>query len=308
MHKFFRTNLTYRIISILLAVTLWLWVTMDKNPSQEKVLEVPLETRNLAEDLVVAEQPDSVTIRVEGPKKIVDELTSRDVKAYVNLEKAVIGSNLITVEVIVPSGVQLVSTNPSKVSITVDHISEIQLPVDLIINGEPSPGFVKLEADLNPSQVIIQGPKSLLETVSQVFVEVNVEGATESLTEKLPIKIRDHSNRLIQDLLRTKPEYVEVYVPILKEQPSQKFLVRPSIVGKPGSGYQIKRVAVEPQMVEVFGTYQNLADIEYLFTADVDISGAISNITREVEVLAPQEGMLCIPQKVKVAVEVEPAS
>lgn len=308
MHRFFRTNLTYRIISILLALTLWLWVTMEKNPTMEKVLEIPLETRNLSQELMVAEQPDSITVRVEGPKNVMEDLTSRDVRAFVNLEEVVIGTNLVTVEVLLPSAVQLVSTNPSKVSITIDQVSEIQLPVELSVRGNPPSGFIRLEPDLNPSQVIIQGPKSLLETISRVFVEVNLEGATESVTERVPIKIRDRSNRLIHDLLRIRPEFVEVYIPVLKEQPSQKFLVRPDIVGQPEAGYRIKRVSVEPQTVEVYGPYHNLADIEYLFTASVDVSGATANLTQEVEVVTLQEGMSIMPEKVKVVVEVEPIS
>ena len=46
MWKHFRTNLAYRIISIVLAVILWAWVTAEQNPVKETLLEVPWRPAN----------------------------------------------------------------------------------------------------------------------------------------------------------------------------------------------------------------------------------------------------------------------
>lgn len=305
MHRFFKTNLAYRIISILLAVILWMWVTTEKNPTQEKVLQVPLETRNLAHDLMVADKPDSVKIRIEGRKNLIDNVNSRDIRAFVNLQGATTGPNIKPVEVALPVGLQLVNVNPSQVSVAIDQISEAQLPVAVLVQGQTAPGYTSLEPSVTPTEVIVQGPKSLLDAIDQVFVEVTLDESPESLKEQLPLKIKDNRGRLIHDMLRTKPEFVEVYIPVLKETPSQKLLVKPAIIGKPAAGYRIKRVAVEPDIVEAYGPYQSLATLDYLTTESVLVSDLTSDLIQEVPVITPDEGITTQPKTVKVVVEVE---
>jgi YbbR domain-containing protein len=266
MHRFFRQNLSYRIISLLIAVTLWLWVTTESNPTQEKVLEVPLETKNLAAHLMVAQITDSIKVRIEGRENIVEDITSRDISAIVNLAGAKVGSNTTTVEVTLPAGVQLVNTTPSQVKVVIDQVEEIQVGISVETEGRIQEGYSAITPLATPSEILIKGPKSLLDTIDEVFVTARIEGYSQSYKENLPIKIKDTKGNFIQEWLRLEPSHVEVYIPILKDEPSEKIIVKPAIIGNPADGYQIKQVKVEPEFVEVVGSYNILSTLDYLST------------------------------------------
>lgn len=305
MHKFFKSNLTYRIISLLLAVSLWLWVTAERNPALEKVLTVPLETKNLADELTVAEQPDSVIIRVEGRKKIIDSITSRDVKAFVDLNGASIGPNIKPVEVNLPSNLQLVSVNPSQVSIIIDEVSEVQLPVSVNIQGDIATGHLQLQPETTPAEVLVEGPGNLLDAIDKVYVDVSMANREKSFLEYLPVKIRDKRGKPLGEWLTIKPEYVEVYIPVIKEQPSQKMLIKPDIAGTPAKGYKIKRVDVEPDIVEAYGPYQSLSTLDYLITEPVLVNGLSTDLIRDAEIIVPDDNIEVRPKTVKIIVELE---
>lgn len=305
MHRFFKQNLSYRIISLLIAVSLWMWVTTERNPTQEKVLQVPLETKNLAEEFMIAEKPDSIKIRIEGRTNIIEDITTRDLSATVNLAGATVGTNTSMVEVTLPNGVQLVSTVPAQVKIEIDEVVEVQTSVAVEIEGEVQEGYSSLAPLATPSEVIIKGPKRLLDTIDKVFVTARIEGRSQSLSESLPLKVRDSKGNLIQEWLRQEPGHVEVFIPIIKEEPSQKILVKPAIIGRPATGYRVKRVEVEPEIVEAYGSYQSLSSLDYLTTESIVINNLTSNLIQEVEVITPDESINALPKTVRVIIQLE---
>ncbi|HHU31937.1 MAG: YbbR-like domain-containing protein [Zhaonellaceae bacterium] len=305
MHRFFRQNLSYRIISLLIAVTLWLWVTTESNPTQEKVLEVPLETKNLAAHLMVAQIPDSIKVRIEGRENIVEDITSRDISAIVNLAGAKVGSNTTTVEVTLPAGVQLVNTTPSQVKVVIDQVEEIQVGISVETEGRIQEGYSAITPLATPSEILIKGPKSLLDTIDEVFVTARIEGYSQSYKENLPIKIKDTKGNFIQEWLRLEPSHVEVYIPILKDEPSEKIIVKPAIIGNPADGYQIKQVKVEPEFVEVVGSYNILSTLDYLSTETIIVDELTSDLIQEVGIVSPDESIEISPNNVRVIIQLE---
>lgn len=307
MHRFFKQNLTYRIISLLIAVTLWLWVTTESNPTQEKVLEVPLETENLAENLMVAQIPDSIKVRIEGRENVVEDITSRDINAIVNLAGANVGVNTTPVEVTLPAGVQLVNTTPSQVKVEIDQVDEIQVGVAVETEGRIQEGYTTVMPLATPSEIIIKGPKSLLETIEEVFVTARIEGYSQSYKETLPIKIKDTKGNFIQEWLRLEPGHVEVYIPVVKDEPSEKILIKPAIIGNPAEGYQIKQVRIEPEFAEVTGPYRILSTLDYLSTETIIIDELASDLIQEVEIVNPDNSIDISPKNVKVIIQLEKA-
>jgi YbbR domain-containing protein len=305
MHRFFKHNFSYRLISIFIAVTLWLWVTIASNPTQEKVLDIPLESEKLADNLMVAEIPDSVKVRIEGRENIVEDITSRDLKAIVNLAGSTVGSNTAVVEVVLPSGVQLVSTTPSQVNVVIDRVEEIQVGVTIETEGKIQDGYVTVTPLATPSEIIIKGPKSLLDTIEDVFVTARIEGYNQTYKETLPVKVRDNKGNYIQEWLRQDPGHVEVYIPIVKDEPSEKILVKPAIIGKPAEGFQIKQVKVEPEFAQVTGTYQILSTLDYLSTETIILEELTTDLIQEVEVVVPDESINISPKTVRVIIQLE---
>ncbi|NLL19172.1 MAG: hypothetical protein GX262_09115 [Clostridia bacterium] len=305
MWEHFKTNLPYRIISLLLAISLWAWVTTAQNPIKEALYEVPLESRDLSADLMVADKPSTVKVRVQARDSVLAEVTSRDYQAYVDLSGAHVGTNTVPVEVTTPAGVELVNTSPSQVPIVIDQITQIQMPVRSALVGSAATGFAVLDPTVSPSEVLIAGPKSILDRISDVVVDVALQGHRESYLERVPIKILDEEGNPLQDWLKLQPDTVEVFVPVIRELPSKRLVIKPVFEGDLPANQTLKQVVVDPEMVQLFGRWELLGEQDYLYTEPIDLSQWEGTGVIEVELAVPEGTYLGVPGRVKVIIETE---
>ncbi|GAF25465.1 CdaA regulatory protein CdaR [Moorella thermoacetica] len=307
MLEHFRQNWGYRLMAVILAIILWMYVTGEQNPTGETVVRVPLETENLSSGLVVADRPAEVQVRVEGRKAAVANLLPRDVHAYADLRDAKVGDNVLPVRVDVPEGINVIHVNPAQVTIRVEKIEDIQLPVQVSLLGSPASGYRALEPVLKPSQVIISGPAAALKEIGRVYVEAKIDQASGNFLAQLPVKIADREGRPMQTWLTVNPDTVETFIPVVQDMPSKMLPVRPRLTGEPAKGYAIQRVTLQPEVVEAFAPYSQLAALDYLNTAPINIAGAKKNVTVETNLEIPSGVQLSSFPRVRVVVEIGPA-
>jgi len=299
-----RTNLPYRIVSLLLAISAWAWVTTIQNPVREALYEIPLESRDLSADLMVENKPATVNIRVQARDSILNNFTSRDYLAYVSLKDAEIGSNVVPVQASLPFGVEIVNINPSIVSIKIDQTTQIQMPVRPAISGEIPSNYMALEPTVSPTEVLISGPKSILDKVADVVADITLREQRESYLERVPLKIFDADGNSLQDWVKIQPSTVEIFVPVLRNLPSKIFVLKPILVGlEPGKS--IKQVVVQPELAELYGRWELLEDLDYLYTRPIDLAEAEDVLVTEVELELPEGSSLGISPLIKVTIELE---
>lgn len=282
MLKHFRIHLAYRILSIFLAMVLWFYVTEEKNPATENVVTVPLELRGLRTDLVIADKPNSVNVRLQGRKAVVTDITSREIKAFVDLKDATVGRNLLPVQVSLPPRVQLVEVAPSLVEVDLDRVSEAQLPVTVKISGGAASGYSAQKPYVNPTEVLVRGPKNVLDNIGEVYVDARLQSSTTNYLERLPLKISDKWGNPLHEWVSFNPPTVEVFIPVVESMPSRSVALKVELQGQPAKGYKVERVIKNPEFIKLFGPYELLQQVEYL-TVTVDVTGA----TGDVETVEP---------------------
>ncbi len=305
MWKRLRTNLGYRILSLLLALGLWMFVLEERNPTMENIFTVPVEVVNLPSDLVIADKPANVRIRVEGREAIIKDLAPRDFKAYLDLSGTQRGTVQENVIIRLPEGVNLLSVSPGQISITVDRVAERQMPVTVTYRGRQVSGFRPLEPVLKPSQVLVSGPQGLLDQLTLVWVEVNLDGLRGNYLEHLPVRVAADAEGAVQrEWIKVTPQMVEVFIPVVRDLPEKILPVRVNLAGEPAEGYRVQRVIFDPEEMRVFGPADELDNITELQTASVDISGATADVSRQVDVLVPPKITIGHPRPIRVLVQI----
>ncbi|NLW06718.1 MAG: hypothetical protein GX039_01865 [Clostridia bacterium] len=305
--KHFRSNWGYRLLAVILALILWVYVTSEQNPMGETLVRVPLETQNLSEDLVIADSPTAVQVRVEGRKIVINSLLPRDIRAYVDMRYAQAGDNFLPVRVEVPAGVDIIDINPAEARIEVEKIEQAQFPVQVSLVGTPASGFRALAPSIIPSQVLVFGPTGVLENIGRVFVEVNIDQATSSYMSYLPVKLENQEGQPLHQWLTINPPAVEVQVPIIHDMPGRVLPIRPLLTGEPAEGFAVERVIVQPEIIEVFAPYELLQALDYVNTAPIDITGARRQVIRETTLDIPVGVQSGIMPRVRVIVEIAEA-
>lgn len=306
MGKTWDDNLIYKAIAILLAILLWMYVTADLNPPEERTLTLGISYENLRDDLTLTSKIGSVNVKIRGDQKFINSLGLKDFKASVDLSQIKMGEQMLPVKIENSLGVEIVDISPKEVLINVDKIAEKQVPVQVALLGETAHGYSSFKASVKPSQVVIRGPKNILDILEEARTDVNLNSAQSNLVLNLPIKVQDKwGNWYGADTLTIIPSTVEVFIPVVQDTPSKTVPVKPVLEGRPASGYQIARILVEPETVKILGQFNKLDTIDRVQTLPIVLTDIKENMVKEVDLSIPSGVTLLYGTKVKVIIQVE---
>jgi hypothetical protein len=122
-HRALIENFGLKLISLLLAVGLWFLVARD--PISEVETRVPIEFRNLPENLEIDSASfTQAQIRVRGPERVIHRLQPGDVRAQVDLSTVHPGErtfDLTSRQVHVPQDLDVVQVVPSQFQLSFDE-------------------------------------------------------------------------------------------------------------------------------------------------------------------------------------------
>ena len=298
-----RRNLAMKLLALFSAIFLWLYVMNEQNPPAEVSYSVPVEVHNLASDLVVHQLPETVRIRVKGPRSAVAYLNPADMKALLDLRGLGEGKHTPRFQVNVPNGVELLEIQPNPVPITLEMIISKVVPVELRLNGGPEPQTASVKTDLSVKQVRLEGLRSAVAAVSQVLVTIDASGKDASFETEAPILALNSEGRMAEGVAIT-PDVSHVLVAWSKPQIKKQLDVEAAFQGQLPLGTKITRMVIVPNKVEAQGDKVVLDGMPYISTEVIDLSQVSGNLDREL-VLQPQPGVAFQPAKVRVQITVE---
>lgn len=296
-------KLAIRILSLFMAVLLWVYVTNEQNPTNEQLLSVTIQTKgDPPGNLSVGNVPSTVSVRAQGSRGQITGLSESDFKAFIDLSGVTEGEQQLPVTVIPPAGVQVTQVSPRRVTIYADRIVERHIPVVAALKGNTAKGFAALEPLIQPGAVIARGPRRILESINQFVITPNIGGATGAVEQTLPI-----TGIPEPDKVSINPGEVRVTVPVTP-LPTKTVAVKSRLSGKPAEGYEIKDVLVNPDGVQVSAPSDLLAGVEWLQTELIDVTGASKDVFVTARVVVPAGVTDVMPDSVEVTVEVGPVN
>lgn len=194
-------HLWLKVLAVLLASLLWLTVAGEH--VVERTMRVPLELRNVPEQLeIVGDPPMTVDVRVRGSSAVLGRMDPGEVVAIVDLEGARPGSRLFhlrTDEVRGPYGVDVAQITPATIALSLEKSGRKAVPVIAAVEGEPAPGFVTGRSSVTPATVEVLGPESRLRDLTSATTEaVSVAGQRTSVSDVVTIGVSDSALRLAE--------------------------------------------------------------------------------------------------------------
>ncbi|MGI5891628.1 MAG: YbbR-like domain-containing protein [Bacillota bacterium] len=295
----------YKIAAIAVAVLLWFYVLQVQNPITEQVYNVSLETRNLASDLVLSEQNYQIQVRVQAPKQFLESSTAKDVEVYADFAGMEAGQNQVKVKISLPEQMELVSINPESVTVNIEKLKTKSFPLEVELADSPAVGYMALDPILAPNQISISGSSNYLERISKVYVPVSLLDINSSYHRKVTIEAIDEKGNILTPWVNIAPEYADVFIPIVQEQPEKLLPINVSILGSPAPGYQLSRIIVEPSFIKVFGDIDELQQLNYLQTAPLNISNAKKPINATVDLIVEDSFSTANIKEVTVYLQIE---
>lgn len=290
-------NMSLRILSVLLALLLWLYVTNEQNPVHSQVLTLNLLHRGLPQNMSISGSlPQNVSIRVQGTRSQLAALTAADFEAVLDLTGLGEGDHSVQVQVNSPPGLQ-VQVNPNRVPVKLESIVEQHVPVAVSLTGTPLKGFYVLAPVATPQSVTVKGPRSKVAAVTQLGVAVDVEGVNSNLEKTIPLVAP-------QGGLSIYPVSVKVAVQVT-QLPTKSVPVRVGVTGTPAAGYEVGSITASPAEVQVTAPPEVLAGIKGLEAEKVNVNGAESDLKIKTAVTLPSNIIEIKPSSVETTVRLK---
>ncbi len=292
----FRYNWGIALLSIVLALSLWVYVTDRENPD---VTDWVLFTIAVVEAnppppgrVVFPPLQESIRVRVRAPESVFERLAAEDFRATVDLADATGGRPTVDVNVeSLESRAVVVDFSPETISITLENVIERTVLVSTQLVGVPPRGFEAREITVEPGEAVVTGPESLVSRVEAAEADVNLTGIRSDFEQpQLLLQARDASGSDIQGV-SIEPESALVRAEIVQLEFSIDIIVRPGVSGLPAAGYNVAAIQADPATVVVTGSLEVLQGIDVvqgILTETVSIEGTTGSVVRAATLLLPE--------------------
>ena len=201
IQKLLFDNWGIKLLSMALAVSLWFYVT--SKGKTEMTLTVPLELRNIPQDMaVVGNVAATLDIRVQGQERELRDITTgKKVYGILDLSLGKIGENVVPIspdDIRRPSEVTVMHISQSEVKVKLEPLIRKTFQFKPILHGLPAPGYRVRKITVTPPRIRAEGPESVIKTLESLqTMPIDVQGATASLTIEPKIDYQGKSIKII---------------------------------------------------------------------------------------------------------------
>jgi YbbR domain-containing protein len=173
LQRAFVHNAGTKIVSLLLAIGLWLAVARD--PIAEVEMTVPIEFQNIPSTLEIdSANSTEVQLRIRGPEREIHQLQPADVHAEINLATVHAGErtfDLSSRQIRVPQDLEVVQIIPGQFHLSFDERETRTVEVRPRVTGTFASGMRVAQATADPSTVTITGPRRRVEAVDAALTD-----------------------------------------------------------------------------------------------------------------------------------------
>lgn len=284
-------NLSLKILSLIVAIFIWLLVINVDNPIITKTFVVT-DVQLLNEAYIDAdgkmcmrdEEQQPIRVTIKAKRKILDDISVMEIRAVADLQQAV---SLDTTPVMVPITASVgkipaenIQVSPQNLSLHIEDKETQEFVVTVTTNNtRPDKGYEIGNLISNPEKIRITGPTSLINKIDKVVASVNVNGAVADVTQETDVTVIDKNGEEFssQDLNYLNVSKVYVSARLWKVRTDVKISAECS--GSTAEGYQVESVTTTPNVISVAGSDEALSALAELnntiwIPADaIDISG-----------------------------------
>lgn len=304
------------LLSLLLAVVIWVNAQQGDDPILRRALQVPVEFINVPENVRIIEPSNLNNVAVvavfQGPTSVVDTLTPADFSAIVDLSQTPYGQGqLAPVEVRTGAAqITLDPPAPDQISVHLEPLVSKEIPVALDLRGSVPRGYTAGDALLEPASITVRGIESDVSRLelARVTVFLSNEDTQTKVVSPQPIFYDQQGRVAGVSNLELGQNQVTVTIPIEESADFANRVISVNIVGEPAPGYRVLNTSVNPPSVLLTGRPSQLEQPFRVQTEPIDVTGLTETFSTRVSLALPPGITLDEVQEIVATVEIEPFS
>ena len=306
LREFLTREVALRLLaSAALALILWALVTLRQDPETSRAFnDVPVQALSLDSSLIIVNEIDPVRIQLSGPRSDIAPIDPGALVANVDFSEVdQPGVYDLPVSVLTPSGVWRSTVTPATTSVEVERSESKPFRLAPVVTDLDENSLRTVAVSPEIESVTVTGPSSLIDSISQVALPVEVSGGTQTFQDVYVPEAHDKDGNVVEGVT-IEPSAVAATVRVSARGKSVAVLA--NITGSPATGYEVADRTVNPQYVIVDGDEGVLDSLVALSTEPIDVSGANTSFNRSVGIAGLPEGIQILqPSDAKVEVLVQ---
>ena len=276
-------NTKLKLISLLSAIVLWMYVMAVVDPEETKLFEdIPVSITNLNDltdkDLVIYPDTEVTTsVYVTGKLSTIQKMSKEDISVYGQINNPIEGKNEIYLKVTPAQRV----TYEFKNSIAIVNLEKIiteNKKIEVEVTGNIKQDIDTINLENNNEEVEVSGPRSLVEKVEKIEAILNSNKQTDDFDISLDLKPVDKKGNIVSGV-ELKTSSLNAKVTLLKEKTVP---IKVNIEGENTENYKLSQ-----DTVYIKGKRELVDKIEYISTQPINLSSIPKNTTMDISLIIP---------------------
>ena len=280
--RFNRSKVVRIVISILVAIAMWLYVDLERAPERTMTIrDIPVEFSG--ENTTLADKnlrllsgyDTTIDLKIRGPKRELVKMNRDNVRVIASTSSIdSVGVHQLDWTVSFPDGV--VRTNVSvekaslsQITVTVGELYTKEVPVECQVVGEVAEGYFTGDVVLDPEVLTLRAQRDDLLNVSCAKLTVDISGATRSVVQTVDVQLYDYDGNPVENSnIRTNTSLIQAKVPVLT---TREVELAVEFSGVPGAAMNSIKCDITPKTVRLNGEADVLDSIDKLVLATLHV-------------------------------------
>lgn len=301
-----KSDIPAKIVTLIIAIFLWSYVMSSTNPIREtEYRNVSVNYTNASEldrqGLVIME-PDQVkvNVRLTGKKSDLDKFSkygTGSIFAQVDLSGYSEGKTKVPITVGLldqATGVSVLSFEPKEVLFNFEKIVSKEVPIQIILAGDLSAGYVTGDIIIKPQKIMVSGPRTWINEVEKAVGVIDLADGKNDINVTVPIKIVDSSGEEVRGIDKGQA-VAEAILPVFN---TKKVDIELVTINELPEDYAVTDIEIKPSNIVLKGK-EGLDTITKIYSKEVDILTLIDNESIVLQLELP-EGVSLLDEDKKI--------
>lgn len=289
MKTLLNQNLKMKIFAVIFAFFMWIYVMAEVDPIIIRDIDsVPINITNMKELELFELTPEygtdlNVRVSLRGRRSILNAQITRGIKAEGLINNPKEGENILVVDLKdVDSNVEY-TLYPSDKQINLEKKMVIRKSVSVVQTGTLPEGYEIKEIKSNPASMYIEGPKTLVDSITTLMTTLDVSNYDKDFSKKLQVIPVDRDNQEVKGV-SINQDTVFVHAIVVKTKTVPIVL---DIPNSENDELKLSGYTIDPPEVVIKGKANIIDSIKEIKTEKVELSQLVENPNLKVKLVLP---------------------
>jgi YbbR domain-containing protein len=287
-------NIRSFLWALAIAFAVWIAAVTAADPDVVRIYPTPIKIEIVGQNpglVINSNIPQEAQVTLRAPQSVWNQLTTQPdgVRAILDLSGLGSGDHKLNLQIQIDARpVRIITVSPSSVSLTLEPLITRNVTLQPALTGQPAVGYSTGDLTIDPKDVDLVGPQSIVSRVATVRVSLDITGLRENIDQSVPIEVLDANNTPISGLT-VHPDSAHVTLPVSRQGGFRDMAVKVVVRGQVASGYRLDSISVFPPVVTVYSSDPDLTNAlpGVVETQPLDLQNASDNLNLRVSLNLP---------------------